>query len=327
MKRILLYCFLSFGLLACRKFDRTDIHPDIMDVGTNVDLFGIDFRNDSVGYTVGGKRNQYGYVFKTSDGGQTWTKTLLEGDLCAYTINFMNDSIGWIGSDFIRLTKTTDAGQTWSIHWFQADELAFHEENRPSIKQIQCIGDSAMAFVAGENYQTGNVYRSNDLGASWSFDTLNAELHSVSYLNKDIGFIAGYGYLGKTNDAGKNFEKLKFDGDYFTGVAMLNANEIVAVGNNGGIYKSNNGGNSWKVILSHNGAFSKRRAFNKLKFIDSNTGFAIGQYGLIMKTMDSGNTWTLLKTNEQTHLNDLSFTSTKVYIAANNGKILTFDIY
>ncbi len=327
MKSTGIYILLSLTLLSCKKYKRVEITPEVLQVDGNTNLYGIDFRNGSVGYVVGGQRNEYGFAFKTMDGGQTWAKTVLEDELCAYTIHFMNDSIGWIGSDFVRLSKTTDAGQTWTTHWFESNELAFHEENRPGIKQIQYLGDSIIAFVSGENYQVGNIYRSEDLGTSWSFDTTNYELNSLSYLNSEMGFIGGYGYLGKTTNAGQHFGRMDFDGDYFTGVAMLSANEVVAIGNKGGIYKTTNGGNSWKTILSANTAFGKRRAFHQLGFYDSNTGYAIGQYGLIMRTMDAGNTWTLLETDIDAHLNDLSFADSKVYIAANDGKILSFSIY
>lgn len=318
---------MCISLTACKKYDRETITPDVLQVDGSTNLYGIQFLNDSLGYATGGIRNEVGYIFKTTDGGLTWTKTTVDDNFCAYSVEFMDETTGWVGCDFAHLLKTIDGGQTWNTHWFQASELAFHEEHRPGIKQIQYIGDSTLAFVSGENYEIGNIYRSDDLGSSWSFDTLNHELHSLSYLNKDVGFVAGYGYMAKTSDGGQSFKQVDFEGDYFTGVAMLSTNDVVAVGNNGGIYKSSNGGQSFETVLSPNGAFGNRRAFHRLKFVDNATGFAIGQYGLIMKTMDSGNTWTLLEMDNEEHLNDLSFTNGKVLIAANGGKILSFSAY
>lgn len=327
MKRFIIFLLFCIAFSACRKYEKEQITPDVLHVGTNVNLYGIEFSNDNIGYAVGGVRNEFGYIFKTTDGGETWVKTELEGDLCAYSIHFMNDSTGWIGSDFAHLYRTDNGGQSWLPVWFKPEELAFHEAHRTAIRQIQYLGDSTLVFVGGENYQIGNAYYSDDLGQNWSFDTLDHELHSLSYFNKEVGFVAGYGHLAKTTNGGQNFQLIGFNGDYFTGIAMLSLSEVVCVGNNGGIYKSTDGGSSWKTILNPNGTFGKRRAFNKLKFVDSNTGFAVGQYGLIMKTIDGGNSWTLLETSEDAHLNDLHFTNGWVYIAANSGKILSFSVY
>lgn len=327
MKRLLYILALLFVFTSCKKYESLEIHPDYYYVGDNTNLYDAQFLSPLVGYASGGVRDQFGYVYKTKDGGESWLKTPVEYDFCAYSLLILNDSLGWAGGDFARLYKSVDGGQTWLTDWFEADELAVHENHRPAIKRIQYLGDSCITFVSGEDYLVGNIYRSNDMGATWFFDTLNHELRGISYLDKNIGMVSGFGYLGKTIDGGQTWQQIDYDGDFFTGISMLNENDVVACGNNGGIYKSSDGGNSWKQVISSNSAFGKKYAFNDMKFYDNQIGFAVGQSGLIIKTTDAGNSWTLLEANEEEHLNSVKFNGTKVYIAANSGKIVSLNIY
>lgn len=327
MKRAALYLIFLALAASCKKYSSTDVSPEYLYTGDNTNLYDVQFLSNDTGFACGGLRNEYGFVYKTVDAGQTWSKTPVEYDFCAYSIFMLTSSTGWIGGDFARLYKTTDGGQTWPTDWFESYELAFHESNRGAIKRIEYLGDSSIAFVGGQNYQVGNSYRSDDMGQTWGFDTLPHELRGISYFNKNIGMVCGFGYVGKTSNAGQTWQQLDFYGDFFTGIAMLSENEVVACGNNGGIYKSTDGGNNWEEVISSNAVFGKRYAFNDLKFFDDKIGFAVGQSGLIVKSADGGNSWALLDAGETSHLNALRFGNGKVYIAANNGKILVLDIY
>ena len=64
--------------------------------------------------------NFEGEIFNTTDGGQTWTRQLLEqtrsGDPVQFrSVAFANENAGWAGSlaeDHV-LYETRDGGQTW----------------------------------------------------------------------------------------------------------------------------------------------------------------------------------------------------------------------
>ncbi len=73
-------------------------------------------------------------------------------------------------------------------------------------------------------------------------------------------------------------------------VYFINSDTGYAVGGNGTILKTSNGGIAWKMLSSGG-------TFNSVYFPDANTGYAVGKGGyggLIFKTINGGSTWTSL---------------------------------
>lgn len=92
------------------------------------------------------------------------------------------------------------------------------------------------------------------------------------------------------------------------GVQILDANTIVAVGNNGVIVKSSDGGTTWQIV--HN---NPDEDYWGLSFADTHYGWAVGSGGVVAKTSNGGDTWTESFTAEGYFLTDVFF------ITQNNG--------
>lgn len=75
--------------------------------------------------------------------------------------------------------------------------------------------------------------------------------------------------------------------DDLFGVSVVDANQVVAGGYYGTIYRSQDGGQSWKK--SPTGTL---RSIYDVSISPSGQGFAVGQSGLVLRTTDGGNTWT-----------------------------------
>lgn len=106
-------------------------------------------------------------------------------------------------------------------------------------------------------------------------------------------------------------------GHNLTSVTYLNNNTLIAVGWNGTILRSTNGGQNWS-----NNRYSTTRDFNKVKFFDQNTGYAIGDSSLIFKTTDSGLNWTRLNYYSNDNFRDLSFINISTGYFASYSKLL-----
>lgn len=74
-------------------------------IGPVTDIY---FPTELTGYTVGG-----GSMARTTDGGLSWTTTTTPSNADANSIFFLNEEIGYIGTNGIY--KTTDAGVTWTL--------------------------------------------------------------------------------------------------------------------------------------------------------------------------------------------------------------------
>jgi photosystem II stability/assembly factor-like uncharacterized protein len=66
-------------------------------------------------------------------------------------------------------------------------------------------------------------------------------------------------------------------------VRFLNASTGYAVGDEGVILKTKNGGNNWEMQSS-----GTNSDLNSIFFIDVNTGYAVGAEGCILKTINGG---------------------------------------
>jgi photosystem II stability/assembly factor-like uncharacterized protein len=92
-----------------------------------------------------------------------------------------------------------------------------------------------------------------------------------------------------------------------------------AVGNNGTISKTSDGGASWDTT-SHSGTTQHLRS---VYFTDVNTGYAIGDGGIILKTTVGGGFWSQLASGTNQALRSIIFTSESKGIAVGaNGTII-----
>jgi photosystem II stability/assembly factor-like uncharacterized protein len=93
----------------------------------------------------------------------------------------------------------------------------------------------------------------------------------------------------------------------------------IAVGANGGMVRSADGGNSWSVILTP--TLSRLRGVD---MVDERTGYAVGNHGAIIKTEDGGLTWRSVPSPVRYALLGLRFLSPDTgFISADYGIILS----
>ena len=150
-------------------------------------LHAVYFTDANHGYAVG----DGGVVLKTADGGVVWTALSLTGNFATRNYNalyFFNDSTGLIvggypANDSIQtILSTSDGGNTWNIIM---DQLG------PMLNGIS-FADSSEAFVVGNH---GVLMQSNDVGNSWNYVALPAEVQAAdtNNLNAVCFFNRGYG--------------------------------------------------------------------------------------------------------------------------------------
>ena len=83
---------------------------EILNEGVKGYLITMDFVNEDVGWIL----RSEGEMLKTTDGGQSWSHLLTNGNFSFRMLDFLNDSVGWaIGNDNI-IYKTENGGVYWS---------------------------------------------------------------------------------------------------------------------------------------------------------------------------------------------------------------------
>jgi photosystem II stability/assembly factor-like uncharacterized protein len=178
------------------------------------------------------------------------------------------------------------------------------ESNLYSVRKLN--GDTIIACGGKDNH--GIMLLSADKGNSWSKlnDSFDQVIYDVYFINGHLGF-AGGGTpdVFKTNDGGKNWEKLSlpfpltgFPLNYRTPLRKIFfVNDSLGFICGGGrfeagiIFKTTDQGATWTLTTFN-------YELRGILFLTEQTGFACG-YGIMLKTTDSGNTWNAVSSPDE----------------------------
>jgi photosystem II stability/assembly factor-like uncharacterized protein len=204
----------------------------------------IEMINGSVGYICGGtfQPNVKSIVGKTTDGGASWFAFSQISQNAKYEltgISFIDTSTGWGVTYDGFVYKTTNGGVSWAL----LDSVGFY-----SFRDIDFLDKNYGWVVGGISGFQKAAYTTNG-GVSWNLLSLNGsstreveivDSNNVWFAGSNNGppFIAHYDTIGGTWDT-------QDINDKFIGVEsidMLNTKIGYAVGGQGLVYKTTNGG-------------------------------------------------------------------------------------
>lgn len=274
---------------SCKKKDEINLKFNIINVGEEINLKKITFRNDSVGFCCGGYKNIYGAIFKTNDAGKTWHKNYFSNKYCINDVFFLNDSIGYACGDSLTLYTTRTGGNTWNKYTFP--NLPWLQFMFP-LNNIYFFSEEKGFIVGGEHYSKGGISKTFTGGALWYHPSSVNEMNCIMFTDEYTAYIGGYGIIYKTTDGGLTFNPCNIRGDWYVSLSFSDNNTGFAVGYDGGIYKTSDGGENWKTIDNGNTLFSKRSHLKHIIFSTDNKGYIVGTNGLLLISENAGNTWT-----------------------------------
>ncbi len=163
---------------------------------------------------------------------------------------------------------------------------------------------SNMKFVSGTVGYLQNVWtiqKSTNGGVTWTtIDSVSGSFYQqgMFWLNANEGFAVYSENLGFGNYAGW-FKKTSNGGATWSAIQQVSASSALydvwftssttgyAVGENGTICKTINGGSSWTTLTS-----TTTLDLFTIQFVNATTGYVGGDDGIILKTINSGTSWT-----------------------------------
>jgi photosystem II stability/assembly factor-like uncharacterized protein/pimeloyl-ACP methyl ester carboxylesterase len=286
--------------------------------GKQDDIF---FANERVGWYGNGA----GKVFKTTDGGDSWTKAWEQPGTFVRCLAFVDEKVGVLGNvgpgyfpgvtDAVPVYRTEDGGATWTpvtaiegapvvgLCAFDVVQVPFvnagNLDRRPRIVGVGRVGGPA-AYIW-----------SDDLGKTWKqgkLPEIGAMAFDVRFLDDKRGFIASAtdadvaqsnALILMTEDGGETWEEVyrssrpweltwKFSfPNADTGYCTIQSYDPNPESSKRFVAKTIDGGRSWsEVLLVEDHAV---REFG-IAFIDADTGF-VGAMPHGFVTVDGGMSW------------------------------------
>jgi len=275
-------------------------------------------------YVAGDMRNpknkddRVGVVLKTTDGGQTWSETLLEqqgvADIRINAMAFPDQDTGYVvgrtqGNDAI-LFKTSNGGQSWTF------------SRLGTVKQIPtCIfmADASTGWMGGstsldEDEEDANgpsdLLATTDGGQTWQSQVrLAVSIFDIQFLDKTTGWASGSkGSIYHTTNGGQTWDRQKSELEpdepfampgsegakmfKMAGISFPDAEHGYVAAraseeDTGRVIGTSNGGAAWakQRIVADSGALD-------VLFINANEGWILTAKGsYIYHTLDANRTW------------------------------------
>ena len=290
---------------------------------------------DSLHFIIGGSHQYYNsFIYKTNDGGLTWSEVANFPNMALNDIHFPNDSIGYGVGAVNKLIKTTDGGNTWtdastasltgdlqSVQFLNSDtgfvgktttNAAMFWTTNGGLTWSQVFGYSGSAcytikFVNDTMGYAGaynsRIYKTVNGGLTWgmqtSFTTSEA-VRNISFKDAENGIAVTNSYVYRTSNGSTWTGPFQSGGNNFYSCA-LSANGVAVLGDSyGGLHYNTNQSTTFANVNTNKGFHT----YGKVKFVNPMDGWIGGDGYNVLKTNDGGLTWT--NTNANTYIDNMN---------------------
>ena len=271
-------------------------------------LKSVFFVSPNLGWAVG----DGGVIFNTSDGGTTWTNQSSGTTNPLMEVVFTSSTEGYAVSLFGEILKTTNGGTSWTSQLISSYFTSIY------------FGNATQGYAVNE--YLSQIYYTNDAGLTWTQTTSTAGMSATGvYAYGGNNFVI-CGYSGsvpaikKSTDNGSTYTSSTFTTKASLNAChFANANIGYAVGKQGSILKTVDGGQTW---ISQSLGLNAPR-FNYVQFPTVATGYMVGNNGSIVKTTDGGYQWNELTSGTTYGLSSVHFiNSTEGWAVGSSNTVL-----
>ncbi len=290
--------------------------------GTSYPLLSVHFIDASTGLIGSNSRDLQvflgGEIIRTTNGGNNWSRVLLDSGFRVKDFYFINSSTGYAVGGLYALSanlyKTTDAGFTWTdispniqshlfnIQFTNASTIfaggtqgAFKTTNSglnwEVVLSIEPNGyswgkiyffDANTGIYTGD---TGKIHRTTNAGVNWTSTPVNSQrvVRDFAPIDANSCILVGDSLILRTFDRGASWVNiLPPQNRPFYGVQFVNPTTGYMTGLVN-VWKSTNSGLIWFPIQT-----TQFKSFYSTYFLNLNTGYVVGDSGIVYKTTTGG---------------------------------------
>lgn len=241
-------------------------------------------------------------IMRSTDGFATATTTSHLGYGNFQCVFFLNDTLGWLGSDSGKILRTTDGGASWTPTTTGLTTYQY-------VTAIQFL-DSDTGYASSYG---GKMLKSVDGGLNWQgvgpFDQLVLMQDLHFYSTQEGVAVGNGGEVIRTTDGGATWDSIPSPTTYSLFDLAVQGNTLVACGAWGRVMRSTDAGLTWSVQQVGN-------SDHQSVALSPDGRGILGTDGRIQCSNDMGVTWSI--TNEgtwHTVLNKVAFQNDQVGVA------------
>ena len=229
-----------------------------------------------------------GAIYRTTDGGETWRRSVLEDVKPFSRVSFLTPTLGW-GIRETMIFQTRDGGTQWanqhlgshninSVYFFEDDDTVGW-----------AVGDSGTLLhtTEGGKKKTG---RGGLLQETWlPVDAgTNKKLTDVLFAGDSRGWVIGDGgTLLFTGDGGATWTQQDAGTNAnFTSIEFIDESEGVLVGSSGTVLATIDGGSSWFAAES-----GTDRNLKSVSYASASRVWAVGDGATVLRSENGGLAW------------------------------------
>ncbi|MBU0486418.1 MAG: T9SS type A sorting domain-containing protein, partial [Bacteroidetes bacterium] len=241
------------------------------------EVYDICFTNNQTGFACGFDDDEFGYISRTNDAGQTWSTANIGVVPALVSIWFSDSLIGFCGGVLGTMLKTTDGGLTWNnintgvsdvimdIVPLNADTILVGGASDAGTTFILMSGNEGISWISinppnTDDYIMGlfvldqsrvilvpefgeEMFFTYDMGLSWSTISVPNTIlpfgyNSIAALDNDIAFLGcGNGRIRSTYNAGQTWQFEIFETNDDIDCIFLNTIEQVYAFSDKNLYK------------------------------------------------------------------------------------------
>ncbi len=171
-------------------------HWEKLPINTDVFLNALYFSDENKGLVVGGLQANTTSIFRTTDGGATWTEVETDALYKFLTaIHFPSLLVGYIVGWEETVLKTTDGGENWQALSCDYEGGQYYDVNFINEQE---------GYLVGLNSGEGFIKHTIDGGLNWNtvdLDTIDVVgMFSLDFINDNLAYAAGaFGVVLKMN--------------------------------------------------------------------------------------------------------------------------------